>query len=121
MAITITTFSKPLKATASVLSDIWDIGEAEPESFVQFKIDPLVLSCCQYRLSDPNSEDYNPTGAFTALTHGASYLYDKVTEADYDLAAKIRRYYQGKLAFAKLRGSYRDWETKPITNTTPPS
>lgn len=105
MAITVTTFPKSLKATASVLSDIWDISESEPESFVQFKVDPLVLSCCQYRLSDPNSEDYNPTGAFTALTHGASYLYDKVTEADYDLAAKIRRYYQGKLAFAKLRGS----------------
>ena len=92
-------------------SPVWtsdDILIEEPraaESFIELNIDPLVLSCCQYRLSDPNSEDYNPTGAFTSLNHNPSYLYDKVNQDDYDLAEKIRKYYQGKIMFAKLRGS----------------
>ena len=77
--------------------------ETEPENFVQFKIDPLVLSCCSYRHNDPTNENYDPILAFTSLNNPAK-LMDNLTQADYDLAEKIRKYYQGKLAFAKLRG-----------------
>ena len=77
--------------------------ETEPENFVQFKVDPLVLSCCSYRHNDPNSENYDPILSFTSLNQ-PSKIYDKVNEADYELANKIRSYYKGKLAFAKLRG-----------------
>ena len=92
-------------------SPVWtsdDILIEEPktdESFIKLKIDPLVLSCCQYRHSDPHSEDYDPTAAFTSLNHNPKYLYDKVTDTDYKLAEKVRKYYQGKIMFAKLRGS----------------
>lgn len=105
MAITLTPFSKSFGATVDTLADIWDIGESKPETFVQFKMDPLVLSCSQYRLSNPKSEDYNPAAAFTSLGNNPDYLYDKVMKEDFDLAEKIRKYYWGKLAFAKLRGS----------------
>lgn len=92
-------------------SPVWtsdDILIEEPqikESVIELKIDPLVLSCCQYRHSDPSSEDYNATAAHTSLNHNPAYLYDKVSRADYGLAEKIRKYYQGKIMFAKLRGS----------------
>lgn len=82
-----------------------DSDPTKEENFLLFKIDPLVLSCCQYRHSDPSSEDYNPTAAHTSLNHSPAYLYDKVNQADYDLAENIRKYYQGKIMFAKLRGS----------------
>lgn len=78
--------------------------DIETESYVQLKMDPLVLSCCQYRHSDPSTDYYDLAVAHTSLNINPSYLYDKVTQADYDLADKIRRYYKGKLAFAKLRG-----------------
>ncbi len=95
-----------LTSLATVFSDIEPFAiETETENFFQFKMDPLVLSCCQYRHSDPLTEDYNPTAAHTSLNNNPSYLYDKVTQDDYDLAEKIRKYYWGKLAFAKLRGS----------------
>lgn len=79
--------------------------ETELENFVQYKFDPLVLSCCQYRHSDPKSENYDPTAAFASLNHSPTYLYDKVNQDDYDLAHSIRTYYRGKIIFAKLRGS----------------
>ena len=101
MAITtLTPFSESFSAT----TDIWDFEETKTESFVQFKIDPLVLSCCSYRHNDPSNESYDPIAAFTSLNN-PNYLYDKVNQEDFDLAEKIRKYYQGKLAFAKLRGS----------------
>lgn len=78
--------------------------DIETESYVQLKMDPLVLSCCQYRHNDPATDYYDLTVAHTSLNINPSYLYDKITQADYDLADKIRRYYKGKLAFAKLRG-----------------
>lgn len=77
--------------------------ETETEHLVHFKIDPLVLSCCRYRHSDPSNENYDPVLSFTSL-NDPSRITDKVNETDYELANKIRRYYQGKLAFAKLRG-----------------
>ena len=95
-----------LSSLASVYDTIEPFTlETEPESFFQFKFDPLVLSCCQYRHSDPNTDYYDPTAAYTSLHNNPTYLYDKVNQSDYDLAEKIRRYYKGKLAFAKLRGS----------------
>lgn len=99
--------NQPLKAFKATVvdNDIWDIGESEPETFLQFKVDPLVLSCCQYRHSDPTSEDYNPTAAYASLGNNPSYLHDKITQADYDLAENIRKYYRGKIVLAKLRGS----------------
>ncbi len=105
MTFTLNPIPKSFVATV-VDNDIWDVGESvEPETYVTIEIDPLVLSCCQYRHNDPNTEDYNPTVAYTSLNQNAAYLYDKVNQADYDLATKIRNYYRGKLAFAKLRGS----------------
>ena len=89
--------------------------ETETENFVQFKIDPLVLSCCQYRHSDPSTENYNPTAAYASISSNPSYLYDKVNQDDYDLAEKIRNYYRGKLTFAKLRGSQMSKFRKDLT------
>jgi hypothetical protein len=92
-----------LATLSSAFNDPFTI-EVEPEKLLKFKIDPLVLSCCQYRHSDPNSENYNPTVSHTSLNYNPDYLYDKVAQEDHDLANKIRTYYQGKIAFAKLRG-----------------
>ena len=68
------------------------------ESFIKVKIDPLVLSCCQYRHSDASAEDYNPTAAYVSITVNPDYLYSKVTAEDYGLAEKIRKYYRGILS-----------------------
>ena len=96
------TFKLTSLATVFDNKNIWETY-SEPENFVQFKIDPLVLSCCSYRHNDPSKENYDPTAAFTSLNN-PNYLYDKVNQEDFDLAEKIRKYYQGKLAWAKLRG-----------------
>ena len=92
-----------LTKLASVFPEPFDL-ESETENFVQFKVDPLVLSCCQYRHGDSTSDDYDPTVAHISLSHNSGHLCNKVTQADHELANKIRKYYQGKLAFAKLRG-----------------
>jgi hypothetical protein len=95
-----------LSSLASVYDNIVPFKlENETESYVQLKMDPLVLSCCQYRHSDPATDYYDLAVAHTSLNHNPSYLYNKVTQDDYDLADKIRKYYWGKLAFAKLRGN----------------
>jgi isocitrate/isopropylmalate dehydrogenase len=95
-----------LTSLATVFNNIEPfVIESERENLIQFKVDPLVLSCCQYRHSDPKTEDYNPTAATASISNNPDYLYTKVTQADYDLAEKIRKYYWGKIAFAKLRGS----------------
>lgn len=98
-------FQALTKSPVWTSDDILIEEQQAAESFIELKIDPLVLSCCQYRMSDSTSEDYNPTGAFTSLNHNPSYLYDKVNQSDYDLAEKIRKYYRGKIIVAKLRGS----------------
>ncbi len=92
-----------LSSLASVYDNIVPFTlENETDSYVQLKMDPLVLSCCRYRHNDPATDYYDP---IVAHTSNLSYLYDKVTQDDYDLADKIRKYYWGKLAFAKLRGN----------------
>lgn len=68
------------------------------EKFLISDVDPLVLSCCQYRHNDPTSEDYDREVAF-------GWIYDKVTQADHDLAKNIRNYFRAKIVFAKLRGN----------------
>lgn len=95
-------------ATVKSWTSIEDIAMEESdnrESFIELKIDPLVLSCCQYRHSDPSTEDYDPTAAYSSINNNPAYLYDKVTNADYELAEKIRKYYRGKIVLSKLRGS----------------
>ena len=71
-----------LTALASVFSEPFDL-EPEAESFVQFKVDPLVLSCCSYRHNDPSKENYDPILSFTSLNQ-PSKIYDKVNEIDYE-------------------------------------
>jgi hypothetical protein len=96
---------------AATLSSVFDtindtpyrMRVSEPEN-ITFNEDPLVLSCTQYRLS---TEVINPdeTRRLYGIKTDAAALQKLATQEDRDLAVKIRTYYGGKIAFAKLRGN----------------
>jgi hypothetical protein len=75
------------------------------EKFLISDVDPLVLSCCQYRHNDPTAEDYDDIAAYAWVNGNLSYLYGKVTQADHDLANNIRTHFRGKILVSKICGN----------------
>ena len=69
---------------------------------ITFNEDPLVLSCTQYRIIKDNTD--TSIGIHFNMKTDASSILKHTTQEDRDLAATIRTYYGGKIAFATLRG-----------------
>lgn len=96
-----------LATLASVFDTIDDtpyrMRVSESEN-ITFNEDPLVLSCTQYRLST-EVIDPNETRRLYGIKTDTIHLTQLATQEDRELAAKIRTYYGGKIAFAKLRGN----------------
>ena len=96
MALSITS----LTSLASAFDDILISVDNEPETFYEFEIDPLVLSCAKYRISKTENG-----ASFISLKDGGAYFKTRVIPEDHVEAKNIRDYYRGKIMFAKLRGS----------------
>lgn len=88
----------------AVVSDFDDLWDKEPEIEEMFSTneDLIVISCTMYRLSR-NYDEQNPR-KFFSLENDAARLAKMVNEEDRLLAQSIRRYYNGKLTMARLRG-----------------
>jgi hypothetical protein len=87
-----------------IIKPLSDEIEVE-EKFLISDVDPLVLSCCQYRHNDPTAEDYDDIAAYAWVNGNLSYLYGKVTQADHDLANNIRTHFRGKILVSKICGN----------------
>lgn len=98
---------KLTQLTAVPVSTVYDSDDntinlfSEPERFVKFDTDPLLLSCTLYRMikEQPNSA----VRCYSLDNHGKE-IAKQITSEDRELSTLVGKYYKDKVLVQKLKG-----------------